>query len=78
MKSEIYLSAKITDDGRVKLDINGPASEVMELLEDEAVSIFKSFKENGYSDTMALFCRFFKNVAKEVFNIDLEHETAPF
>lgn len=70
MKSETYLSAKITD-GRVKVDINGPASEVMELLEEEAVSIFKLFKENGYSDTMALFCLFIKNVAKEVFNSDL-------
>lgn len=69
MKSETYLSSKITDD-RVKVDINGPASEVMELLEGEAISIFKSFKENGYSDTMALFCLFIKNVAKEVFNID--------
>lgn len=71
MKSKTYLSAKITDDDRVKVDINGPASEVVELLEEEAVSIFKSFKENGYSDTMALFCLFFKNVAKEVFDIDL-------
>ena len=70
MKSKTYLSAKITDD-RVKVDINGPASEVMALLEEEAVSIFKSFKENGYSDTMALFYLFIKNVAKEVFNIDL-------
>ena len=70
MKSEIYLSAKITD-GRVKMDINGPGSVVMVLLEEEAVSIFKSFKENGCSDTMAVFCMFFKNVAKEVFDIDL-------
>ena len=71
MKSKTYLSAKITDDDRVKVDINGPASEVMEVLEEAAVSIFKSFKENGYSDAMALYCLFFKNVAKEVFNIDL-------
>ena len=71
MKSEIYLSAKITDDGRVKLDINGPGREVMELLEEEAVYIFKSFKDNGYSDTMAVFSMFIKNVAKEVFDIDL-------
>ena len=71
MKSKTYLSAKITDDDRVKVDINGPASEVMELLEEEAVSIFKLFKENGHSDTMALFCLFYKNVAKEVFDIDL-------
>lgn len=71
MKSKTYLSAKITDDDRIKVDINGPASEVMELLEEEAVSIFKSFKGNGYSDTMALFCLFYKNVAKEVFDIDL-------
>ena len=71
MKSKTYLSAKFTDDDRVKVDINGPASEVMELLEEEAVSIFKSFKENGYSDTIALFCLFFRNVSKEVFDIDL-------
>lgn len=71
MKSKTYLSAKITDDDRVKVDINGPASEVMELLEEEAVSIFKSFKENGGSNTIELFCLFYKNVAKEVFDIDL-------
>lgn len=71
MKSKTYLSAKIIDDDRIRVDINGPASEVMELLEEEAVSIFKSFKENGNSDTMALFCLFYKYVAKEVFNIDL-------
>ena len=71
MTSKTYLSAKITDDDRVKVDINGPASEVMVLLEEEAVTIFKSFKDNGYSDTMALFCLFIKNVAKDVFNIDL-------
>lgn len=70
MKSETYLLARITDD-RVKVYINGPASEVMELLKKEAVSIFKSFKENGCSDTNAVFCLFFKNVAKEVFDIDL-------
>ena len=70
MTSKSYLSAKITDDDRVKVNINGPASEVMVLLEEEAVTIFKSFKDNGYSDTMALFCLFFKNVAEEVFNID--------
>lgn len=71
MTSKTYLSAKITDDDRVKVDINGPASEVMVLLEEEAVTIFKSFKDNGYSDRMALFCLFIKNVAKDVFNIDL-------
>ena len=71
MKSKTYLSAKVTDDDRVKVNINGPAIEVMEVLEAAAVSIFKSFKENGYSDTMALYCLFLKNVAKEVFDIDL-------
>ena len=71
MKSETYLSAKITDDDRVKVNINGPGSDVMILLEEEAVSIFKSFKENGCSNTIALFYLFLKNVAKEVFNIDL-------
>lgn len=70
MKSKTYLSAKIIDDC-VKVDINGSASEVMVLLEEEAVSIFKSFKENGCSDTIALFCLFYKNVAEEVFDIDL-------
>ena len=71
MKSKTYLSVKITDDDRVRVDINGPASEVMDLLEELTVSIFKSFKDNGCSDTMALFCLFYKNVAKEVFDIDL-------
>ena len=71
MKSKTYLSAKITDDYRIKVDINGHASEVMELLEEEAVSIFKWFKENCHSDTTELFCLFYKNVAKEVYNIDL-------
>ena len=71
MKSKTYLSVKITDDDRTKVDINGPASEVMELLEELTVSIFKLFKDNGCSDTMALLCLFYKNVAKEVFDIDL-------
>ena len=71
MKSKTYLSAKITDDARVKVNINGPASEVMEVLEAAAVSIFKSFKETGYSDAKALYCLFLQNVAKEVFDIDL-------
>ena len=71
MKSKTYLSAKITDDDHVKVDINGSASEVMVLLEEEAVTIFKSFKEKGFSDTMALFCLFYMKVRKEVFDIDL-------
>lgn len=71
MKSKTYLSAKITDDDRVKVDINGPADEVIVLLEDATVSIFKSFEENGCSHTMALFRLFFKKVTEEVFNIDL-------
>lgn len=70
MKSKTYLSAKITDDD-VKVDINGSASEVMALLEEEAITIFKLFKEKGFSDTFALFCLFYKKVAKEVFNINL-------
>ena len=70
MKSETYLSAKITDD-RVKVAFNGPVGEVYALLEEAAVSIFKSFKENGYSETIALFGLFYKNVAKEVFDVDL-------
>ena len=71
MKSKTYLSARITDDDRVKVDIKGPASEVMEVLEAAAVSIFKSFKENGCSDAIDVFSLFCENVAKEVFDIDL-------
>lgn len=71
MKSETYLSAKITDDDRFKVDVNGTADEVLALLVDLTVSIFKSFEENGCSYTMSLFRLFFKNVCKEVFDIDL-------
>lgn len=70
MTSKTYLSAKILDD-RIKVDINGPRSEVMALFEEEAVMLFNSFKENGCPDTMGVFCRFVKNVTKEVFDIDL-------
>ena len=71
MKSETHLSARITDDGRLQLDIYGPAGKILVLLEEEAVSIFEKLKNEGNPATMALFCLFYKNVAKEVFNIDL-------
>lgn len=70
MKSETRLSAKITDEGRVKVEINGTADEVLVLLEDEAVSIFKELKKQGYPDSIKVFALFFEHVTKEVFNID--------
>lgn len=71
MKSKTYLSAKITDEGRVEVVINGTTDELLVLLEKEAVSIFKEREKHGHHDSIALFYLFFKNVAKEVFNIDL-------
>lgn len=71
MKSEPYMSATITDEGRVKLEIHGPGNKLLVLLEEEAVSIFEELKNEGNPATMALFWLFFKNVAKEVFDIDL-------
>lgn len=72
MKSNTYLSSKILDDERYRVDINGPTDEVMELLEAQTVAIFKLLKkDSGLPDTMERFCFLYKNVAKEVFNIDL-------
>ena len=65
------MSATITDEGRVKLEIHGPYNKLLVLLEEEAVSIFEELKNEGNQATMALFWLFYKNVAKEVFNIDL-------
>ena len=70
MKSETYLSAKITDEGRAEVAINGTADELLALLEEEAVSIFKECEKQGHHASMALFYLFLKNVAKEVLNID--------
>lgn len=70
MKSEIYLSAKVLDD-HVKVKINGSVSEVLSLLEEEAVAIFNSLKDAGRPDTLELMCLFFKNVAEGVFEDDL-------
>lgn len=70
MKSETYISAKILDDS-VRVDITGPASEVMELFEAAAVDIFKELRDCGYPDTKGLFCHFVENVTKEVFPDDL-------
>lgn len=71
MRSNTYLSAKIKEDEHVEVNINGPVSEVLPLLEEEAVAIFKLLDKAGSPDTLDLFCLFFKNVAKEVFDIDL-------
>ena len=71
MKSETYLSAKITDEGRVEVVINGTADELLALLVEEAVSIFRECEKHGHHVSMALFYLFLKDVAKEVFNIDL-------
>lgn len=70
MKSETRMSAKILDDGRVNVDIQGPANEVLSLLEEETVSVFKKLEEEGYPAMMAAFYLFVKNVGKEVFGFD--------
>lgn len=72
MKSKTHLSAKITDEGLLEVTINGTADELLVLLEDEAVSIFKELKKHGgYPECFKVFTLFYKNVAKEVFDIDL-------
>lgn len=71
MKSKTYLFSEILDDDCYRIDINGPSDEVMELLEAQAVAVFKAIKDSGRLDSMDLFCFFFKNVAKKVFDIDL-------
>lgn len=70
MKSETYLSAKIMN-GRVKVEMQGPADKLLSLLTEEAVGIFKELVKEGYPDTFEVFRMFFGNVAKEVFDIDL-------
>lgn len=67
---ETYLSAKI-QDGRLKVEIQGPPDKLLSLLTEEAVDLFKELAKEGYSDTMGVFCQFVENVAKEVFDIDL-------
>ena len=71
MKSEIYLSAKITDDDQVEVALKGPANKILVVLEEEAVQIFKELKNAGYPDTMEIFCLFFKKVTERVFPDDL-------
>lgn len=71
MKSENYLSAEIQEDGHVKVTINGPSNIVLLLLEEEAVAIFNSLKDASRSTTMKVMLMFFKNVAKEVLDIDI-------
>ena len=70
MKIETHLSAKI-QDGRVKLEMQGPADKLLSLLTEEAVGLFKELTNEGYPDTFEVFHLFFKNVAREVFDIDL-------
>lgn len=71
MKSEPCLSAKITEDGRVKVDIYGPANKLLPLLEEEAVSIFNELKDKCYPNTLEVMCLFFKNITERVFDDDL-------
>ena len=71
MKSEFYMSAKIQDDGLVKVDIYGPANKLLQLLEEEACDIFKELKDQCYPDTLEVMCLFFKNIAERVFTDDL-------
>lgn len=70
MKSETYLSAKIMN-GRVKVEMQGPADKLLSLLTEEAVGLFKELAKEGHPDTSEVFRMFYGNVAKEVFNIDL-------
>lgn len=70
MKSETYISAKILDDS-VRVDITGPASEVMELFTAAAVDIFKELRDCGYPHTLEVMRLFFKNVAEGVYGDDL-------
>lgn len=70
MKIETHLSAKI-QDGRVKIEMQGPADKLLSLLTEETVGLFKELTNEGCPDTFEVFRMFFGNVAKEVFNIDL-------
>ena len=71
MKSEPHLSATITDDGRLKVDIYGPADKLLPLLEEEAYAIFNELKDKCYPQTLEVLCLFFKNVTERVFPDDL-------
>lgn len=71
MKSKAYMSATITDEGRVKVDIYGPGDKLLPLLEEEAYAIFKELKEKCYPATLEVMCLFFKNIAERVFPDDL-------
>lgn len=71
MKSETRLSATITEDDSVKVDIYGHADKLLLLLEEEAVSIFNELEDKCYPNTLELMCMVFKNIAERVFNDDL-------
>jgi len=71
MKSEFYMSTEIQDDGQAKVTITGPATKLLQLLEEEVVSIFNELKDKCYSDTLEVMCLFFKNIAERVFPDDL-------
>lgn len=71
MKSETHLSATITDEVRMKVDIYGPADKLLPLLEAESVSIFNELKDKCYPNTLEVMCLFFKNIAERVFDDDL-------
>lgn len=67
---ETYLFGKFME-GRVKIEMHGPADKLLALLTEEAVGIFKELAKEGYPDTSEVFCMFVGNVSKEVFDIDL-------
>lgn len=71
MKSETRMSATITDEGCVKVDIYGPGDKLLPLLEEEAYAIFNELKEKCYPQTLEVMCLFFKNVTERVFPDDL-------
>ena len=71
MKSEPYMSATITQDGRLQVDIYAPADKLLPLIEEEACAIFNDLKDMCYPDTLEVMCLFFKNIAERVFPDDL-------
>lgn len=71
MKSEIYLTAKMTDDAHALVSINGPYDKILSLLEEEAVQIFGELKNESCPATLESFCTFFKDVTERVFSDDL-------
>lgn len=71
MKFETLMTARINDDDQLEVSINGPANDLLVLLEEEAVRLFKELKNEGYPDTQAVFRLFFKNVTERVFPDDL-------